>query len=162
MDPDLPRQIKQLLEERNLPPRLLELEVTESVIMAGFEQVKDTLDELDRMGISLSIDDFGTGYSSLSYLKRLPVGKLKIDRSFVIELPADAESRAIAAAVVGLARGLDMRVIAEGVETPAQAEFLRGAGCDEAQGFLYSKPLSPADFAARYVKGCSISEPAAA
>jgi len=154
--------VQRALDDAGLAPRLLELELTESVIMAGFDQVKGLLGDLDRMGLKLSIDDFGTGYSSLSYLKRLPLDKLKIDRSFVIELPADPESRAIAAAVVGLARGLDMRVIAEGVETPAQAEFLRSAGCDEAQGFLYSKPLSPADFAARYVRGCSSSEAAAA
>jgi diguanylate cyclase (GGDEF)-like protein/PAS domain S-box-containing protein len=161
-DPNFVAMVKRAMADFALPPRLLELEVTESVIMGGFEQVKGMLDELDRMGLSLSVDDFGTGYSSLSYLKRLPVDKLKIDRSFVIELPADPDSRAIAAAVVGLARGLDMRVIAEGVETPAQAEFLHGAGCHEAQGYLYAKPLSTADFAARYVKECSSSEAAAA
>ena len=114
-DPNFLAMVKRVLADFALEPRWLELEVTESVIMGGFEQVKGTLEELDRMGLRLSIDDFGTGYSSLSYLKRLPVDKLKIDRSFVIELPGDAESRAIATAVVGLARGLDMRVIAEGV-----------------------------------------------
>ncbi|OFZ87827.1 MAG: hypothetical protein A2W21_14040 [Betaproteobacteria bacterium RBG_16_66_20] len=150
-DPEFINMVKRALADFALPPALLELEVTESVIMAGFEQVKGTFDELGRMGLRLSIDDFGTGYSSLSYLKRLPVDKLKIDRSFVIELPEDAESRAIAEAVVGLARGLDMQVIAEGVETRAQADFLRDSGCQGAQGYLFAKPLSAADFAARYV-----------
>jgi len=161
-DPGLVAIVKRALADFALPPALLELEVTESVIMGGFEKVKDTLDELGRLGLHLSIDDFGTGYSSLSYLKRLPVEKLKIDRSFVIELPGDAESRAIAEAVVGLARGLDMRVIAEGVETTAQADYLRQCGCDEAQGYLYAKPLSAQDFAARYVKEWSTSKAAAA
>jgi diguanylate cyclase (GGDEF)-like protein len=161
-DPGLVALVKHALADYALPPALLELEVTESVIMAGFEQVKTTLDELARLGLHLSIDDFGTGYSSLSYLKRLPVEKLKIDRSFVIELPGDGDSRAIAEAVVGLARGLDMRVIAEGVETTAQADYLRQRGCDEAQGYLYAKPLSAQDFAARYVSGWSSSKAAAA
>ena len=161
-DPGLVALVKHALADYALPPALLELEVTESVIMAGFEQVKATLDELARLGLHLSIDDFGTGYSSLSYLKRLPVEKLKIDRSFVIELPGDGDSRAIAEAVVGLARGLDMRVIAEGVETTAQADYLRQCGCDEAQGYLYAKPLSAPDFAARYVSGWSSSKAAAA
>jgi diguanylate cyclase (GGDEF)-like protein len=161
-DPGFPAAVKRALADFALPPALLELEVTESVIMAGFEQVKLTLEELGRLGLHLSIDDFGTGYSSLSYLKRLPVEKLKIDRSFVIELPADGESKAIVEAVVGLARGLGMRVIAEGVETAGQADCLRQCGCDEAQGFLYSKPLSAPDFAARYVKAWSSSKAAAA
>jgi EAL domain-containing protein (putative c-di-GMP-specific phosphodiesterase class I) len=161
-DPGFPGAVKRALADFALPPALLELEVTESVIMAGFEQVKLTLEELGRLGLHLSIDDFGTGYSSLSYLKRLPVEKLKIDRSFVIELPADGESKAIVEAVVGLARGLGMRVIAEGVETAGQADCLRQCGCDEAQGFLYSKPLSAPDFAARYVKAWSSSKAAAA
>jgi diguanylate cyclase (GGDEF)-like protein len=161
-DPGFVAKVKHALADFALPPALLELEVTESVLMAGFEQVKTTLDELGRLGLPLSIDDFGTGYSSLSYLKRLPVEKLKIDRSFVIELPGDGESRAIAEAVVGLARGLGMRVIAEGVETSAQADYLRQCGCDEAQGYLYAKPLSSQDFAARYVKEWSTSNAAAA
>ena len=134
-----------------LPAALLELEVTESVIIAGFEQVKATLDELSELGLRFSIDDFGTGYSSLAYLKRLPVHKLKIDRSFVMELPDDPNSCAIAEAVVGLAHGLNLQVIAEGVETAQQAEYLRGRGCEEAQGYLFSKPLAAADFAASYV-----------
>ncbi len=126
--------------------------------MAGFEQAKATLDELGRLGVRFSVDDFGTGYSSLSYLKRLPVQKLKIDRSFVTELPGDGDSRAIAEAIVGLARGLDMRVIAEGIDTPAQAEVLRKMGCDEAQGYLYAKPLPAQEFAARYVREWSSSK----
>jgi EAL domain-containing protein (putative c-di-GMP-specific phosphodiesterase class I) len=152
-DPEFIGMVKRALVDFSLPPALLELEVTESVVMAGFENVKGTFDELGSMGVRLSIDDFGTGYSSLSYLKRLPVDKLKIDRSFVMELPANQESRAIAEAVIGLARGLDMRVIAEGVETEAQADYLDHAGCQEGQGYLFARPLSVADFAARFVAG---------
>ena len=143
--------VRRALADYALPPALLELEVTESVIIAGFEQVKATLDELGKLGLRFSIDDFGTGYSSLAYLKRLPVHKLKIDRSFVMELPDDANSRAIAEAIVGLAHGLNLQVIAEGVETAQQEEYLRGRGCEEAQGYLFSKPLAVADFATRYV-----------
>ena len=143
--------VRRALADFALPAALLELELTESVIIAGFEQVKATLDELGKLGLQFSIDDFGTGYSSLAYLKRLPVHKLKIDRSFVMELPGDPNSCAIAEAVVGLAHGLNLRVIAEGVETAQQADYLRGSGCEEAQGYLFSKPLAVPDFAARYV-----------
>jgi diguanylate cyclase (GGDEF)-like protein/PAS domain S-box-containing protein len=150
-DPGFVGAVGRALEESGLAPALLELEVTESVVVAGFEQAKATLDELERIGLRLSIDDFGTGYSSLAYLKRLPVDKLKIDRSFVIELPGDADSRAIAGAVVSLGRSLDMRVIAEGVENEAQAAFLREAGCHEAQGYLFARPLPAAEFEARWL-----------
>ncbi len=150
-EPDFLDSVKRVLEEAQLPAALLELEVTESVLMAGVEQVSATLEALGSLGLQLAIDDFGTGYSSLGYLKRLPVHKLKIDRSFVIELPRDAHSCAIAEAIVGLANGLNLRVIAEGVETEAQAEFLRRSGCHEAQGYLYAAPLGAQDFEARYL-----------
>ena len=143
--------VQRALADSRLPAGLLELEVTESVIIAGLEQVGATLAGLAALGVRISIDDFGTGYSSLSYLKRLPVDKLKIDRSFVTELPDDPESCAIAAAVVGLAHGLELRAIAEGVETERQAKFLHACGCEEAQGYLFSKPLDPGAFQARYL-----------
>jgi diguanylate cyclase (GGDEF)-like protein len=150
-DPAYVGSVQRALADSRLPAALLELEVTESVIMGGFEHVVATLTELGRLGVHLSVDDFGTGYSSLSYLKRLPVDKLKIDRSFVIELPGDAESCAIASAIIGLAHGLGMRVIAEGVEDERQVAFLRDAGCEEGQGYFYDKPLSMVDFEAKYL-----------
>ncbi|HUJ86338.1 MAG TPA: EAL domain-containing protein [Burkholderiales bacterium] len=150
-EPDFLDTVKRVLQEAQLPAALLELEVTESVLMAGVEQVSATLEALGRLGLQLAIDDFGTGYSSLGYLKRLPVHKLKIDRSFVIELPRDPNSCAIAEAIVGMANGLNLRVIAEGVETEPQAEFLRRCGCHEAQGYLYAAPLGAQGFEARYL-----------
>jgi EAL domain-containing protein (putative c-di-GMP-specific phosphodiesterase class I) len=151
-DPAYIGTVQRALADARLPASLLELEVTESVIMGGFDGVVATLNELGRLGVRLSVDDFGTGYSSLSYLKRFPVDKLKIDRSFVIELPDDSESCAIAAAIIGLAHGLGMRVIAEGVEDERQVAWLRDAGCEEGQGHLFAKPLATADFEARYIK----------
>ena len=159
-DPGFVGMVRRALEEFSLPARLLELEITEGVIIAGFDQVKATLDELAGLGLRVSIDDFGTGYSSLSYLKRLPVHKLKIDRSFVIELPGDNNSRAIAEAVVGLARGLGLRVIAEGVETREQADYLKQSGCHEAQGYLFARPLTAADFETRFLSPPSSPAPA--
>ncbi|OFZ84869.1 MAG: hypothetical protein A2W21_09715 [Betaproteobacteria bacterium RBG_16_66_20] len=150
-DPAYVGSVERALADARLPAALLELEVTESVIMGGFEHVVATLEALGRLGIHLSVDDFGTGYSSLSYLKRFPVDKLKIDRSFVIELPGDSESCAIASAIIGLAHGLGMRVIAEGVENERQVAFLRDAGCEEGQGYFYSAPLAAAEFEARYL-----------
>jgi EAL domain-containing protein (putative c-di-GMP-specific phosphodiesterase class I) len=130
-----------VLSDSGLAPECLEIEVTESLMMADVEVALDTMHALKSMGIGLSIDDFGTGYSSLSYLKRFPVDVLKIDRSFVHDLAAGEEDAAMVDAIISLARGLHMRVIAEGVETPAQLAYLREQGCDEVQGFLYSRAL---------------------
>jgi len=138
--------VRQILEETGLPAEKLELEVTEGFIMWQAEGSLDTLRALSQMGITLSIDDFGTGYSSLAYLKRLPIDKLKIDQSFVRDLPADEEDAAITRAVVALSRSLGLHVVAEGVETPSQRDFLRGLGCEQAQGNLFGCPVAPADF----------------
>ena len=116
--------------------------------MQNAEGVISMMAEFQRLGITLSLDDFGTGYSSLSYLKRFPIDTLKIDQSFVRGLPNDTDDTAIAMAIISLARNLGLRVIAEGVETAEQLDFLRSAGCDEIQGYYYSHPLSEDDFVA--------------
>ncbi len=106
------------------------------------------LQALDRMGVRLSVDDFGTGYSSLSYLKRLPVAELKLDKSFVRDLESDADDRALASAVIGIARALELAVVAEGVETEGQRRVLLELGCDAAQGWLIARPMPPAELEA--------------
>jgi EAL domain-containing protein (putative c-di-GMP-specific phosphodiesterase class I) len=130
-----------ILERTGLAARYLELEVTESLLMAQTEDVVATLGDLRRMGIRLAIDDFGTGYSSLNYLKRLPVDKLKIDGSFLKDVPADVSNRSITLAVIALARNMGLTVIAEGVENEAQLAFLREHECDEVQGYHFSRPV---------------------
>lgn len=133
--------VKRILEQTGLPAHYVELEVTESCMMSDPKAVIEVLKKLGDLGIELSVDDFGTGYSSLNYLKRLPIHKLKIDQSFVHDIPHDANNTAIAKAIIALGDALNLTVIAEGVETQEQAEFLSKAGCHEAQGYLYSKPL---------------------
>src|SRR5690349_13441425 len=137
----LVKSISAILNDVGLDPRNLELEVTESMVMHSADEVIRTLWELERMGVQLSVDDFGTGYSSLSYLKRFPVHRLKIDRTFVRDIGADADDTAIVQSVVALGHALKMKVVAEGVETEEQRAFLEASGCDEAQGFHLAKPM---------------------
>ena len=132
------------LKRSALPPHLLELELTESILLQDVENNLDTVRKLKTLGVRLSIDDFGTGYSSLSYLKRFAVDRLKIDRAFVRDISTDPDDAAIVNAVIQLARSLRLGIIAEGVETQAQLAFLREQGCREVQGFLFSRPLAPA------------------
>jgi diguanylate cyclase (GGDEF)-like protein/PAS domain S-box-containing protein len=140
---DFVAKVRSILLETGLPAKHLELEVTESCMMVDPDAVIRDLKLLGAMGIALSIDDFGTGYSSLNYLKKLPIDKLKIDQSFVRDIPHDPNNTAIAKAVIALGHALNLQIIAEGVETIEQADFLRLNGCDLAQGYLYSKPRLP-------------------
>lgn len=141
--PDLPERILQILADTGLAPNTLDLEITESVIMQHPEKFTDIFHQLRSHGIELSIDDFGTGYSSLGYLKQLPINTLKIDRSFVCDIPDDANDEAIAKAIIALSKSMQLKVVAEGVETEEQADFLRSEGCQIGQGYLYSRPLPP-------------------
>lgn len=143
-DPYLVMKFSGILKEAGMPPQRLNIEITESLAMSDIERTIYRLNELAKMGVGVSIDDFGTGYSSLSQLKRLPIQKLKIDRSFVKDIAHDSEDRAIIKAVTAMAHSLSMRVLAEGVETDDQLSSLRTADCDEAQGYLISRAL-PAD-----------------
>jgi diguanylate cyclase (GGDEF)-like protein/PAS domain S-box-containing protein len=138
---NLVARIADALKDSGLEAKYLELEVTESLIMQDFDLAVVIMEELRRLGVQLSIDDFGTGYSSLSALKSYPVARLKIDKSFIDGLPANENDRAVASAVISLGQKLNLRVIAEGVETDAQATFLRNNNCDEMQGYLFSRPL---------------------
>ena len=141
-----------VLAASGLPPGLLELELTESVLVQDADDALQRLHALAHLGLKLSIDDFGTGYSSLAYLKRFPIGKLRIDRSFVQGLPADDSDAGIVRAIVQMAAALGMRVIAEGVETEAQRHFLKAAGCHEFQGFLYAPALDSRSFEQRLLQ----------
>jgi EAL domain-containing protein (putative c-di-GMP-specific phosphodiesterase class I) len=142
--PDIVQTVKAALEETGLPPRCLDLEITETNAMQNAEATISTLRELKALGVRVSIDDFGIGYSSLSYLKRLPIDTLKIDQSFVRDITTDPDDAAIATAVIALAHTLKLRVVAEGVETEEQLAFLTARSCDRMQGYLFSHPL-PAD-----------------
>lgn len=139
----------------NLLPQHLELEITESILAQG-EEVTTALNDLSRYGVRFSIDDFGTGYSSLSYLKRFPIDTLKIDRSFVRDIPRDADDSAIAAAIIAMAHNLGITVVAEGVETQEQLEFLTRHACDAMQGFYFSEPLPPEEFIALLQSGLKV------
>jgi diguanylate cyclase (GGDEF)-like protein len=144
---DLVDTVSRILEQTGLDSRYLELEITESCLMQNTQTTMTMLSEFNRMGVRFAIDDFGTGYSSLAYLKRFPIDTLKIDRSFVCDIGSDPDDAAIVKAIVALAQSLEMRVIAEGVETREQMDFLRAHRCDEIQGYLVSRPLPAEDFA---------------
>ena len=143
MDKKLVGSVAQALQTSGLDAKYLELELTETMIMQNQQQAIATMQELQATGVQLSIDDFGTGYSSLSALKSFPICRLKIDQSFVRDIPGDESDKAIATAVISLGHRLNLKVIAEGVETEAQQSFLRDNGCDEMQGYLFSKPVPP-------------------
>jgi diguanylate cyclase (GGDEF)-like protein/PAS domain S-box-containing protein len=147
---DVVSLVEEALATQDLPPEALELEVTESVVMHNLEGAVATLTRLREMGVRLAMDDFGTGYSSLKYLRQFPLDYLKIDRSFVSRLPDHPQDAAIVSGIIALGRRLGLRVVAEGVESEAQRDFLRGQGCHEMQGFLFSPALDP-DQAARFL-----------
>jgi diguanylate cyclase (GGDEF)-like protein len=146
--PGMIQMVQTTLERHTLIPRCLTLEITESTAMRDADASVVILQQLHEMGVRIAIDDFGTGYSSLLYLKRLPASELKIDRGFVNNLAHDSEDRAIVSAIVALGQTLDLKIVAEGVETAAQQEFLTDMGCDSLQGFLFGKPMPPAQFLA--------------
>jgi EAL domain-containing protein (putative c-di-GMP-specific phosphodiesterase class I) len=141
--PDFVETVAQALAASGLSPSLLELELTESMVMRDLDESARQMDRLRALGVGISIDDFGTGYSSLSYLWRLPIDALKIDRSFLKEIDRDANTIPLVRAIVALAHGLGLRVVAEGIETRQQLEALRDAGCDVFQGFLLGEPAPP-------------------
>nr|WP_199041730.1 GGDEF and EAL domain-containing protein [Dyella sp. ASV24] len=138
--------LKQALDDAQLPPSLIELELTERMVMSAGDQSRALMQGIKDLGVSLALDDFGTGYCSLSYLKYFPIDALKIDRTFVRDIASDADNAAITDAIIAMARGLDMNVVAEGVETTAQAEHLRRAGCSLLQGFLFGTAIPPEEF----------------
>jgi EAL domain-containing protein (putative c-di-GMP-specific phosphodiesterase class I) len=146
-DPELLAEVRAVLDDTGLAPDLLELEVTESSVMHNVERALEVLGALKGMGVRLAIDDFGTGYSSLAQLKRFPIDTLKVDRSFIRELPADTEDKAIAEAIIAMGKTLCLTVVAEGVETPEQKAFLRERACDQMQGYHFSKPIAAEEFA---------------
>ncbi len=146
---DLCERIEKVLEETGLSPQLLELEITES-IMADVTFATEMLERLKKLGVRVSIDDFGTGYSSLYYLKRFPIDKLKIDRSFVSDVLTDRNDAAIVSGISAMARNLNLKVTAEGVESAGQVAFLKELKCQEAQGYFFSRPVPPDQFASLF------------
>lgn len=142
---NLVKQIEDALRLSGFDATDLDFEITETVAMHNAEESIGVMRQLKSLGIGLALDDFGTGYSSLSYLKRFPIDVLKIDKSFVRDIPEDANDLAIVSAIIAMAHALGLRVLAEGVETAPQRDFLRECGCEFAQGFLFSRPLPPSE-----------------
>lgn len=150
--PDLVEQVVTALSEAGLDPQCLELELTESVLMREAQRVIEVLVQLRALGVRLSVDDFGTGYSSLSYLKRMPFDKIKIDKSFIRDLPASEDDAAISRAIIGIAKSMDKMLIAEGVETAEQRDFLLRYGCRQMQGYFFSRPVPATDLESRFLR----------
>lgn len=150
--------VQRVLDETRLSPQYLELELTESILLSNSDITALVLHDLRNMGLKLAIDDFGTGYSSFSYLKQFRVNKLKIDRFFIRDLASDSEDAAITAAIIGMAKSLNLRVIAEGVETESQLSFLREHQCDEIQGYYFSKPITAAEVSEKWLGSLSQHE----
>jgi EAL domain-containing protein (putative c-di-GMP-specific phosphodiesterase class I) len=140
-------KVSGILKEASLDPQSLELELTESVLMKHAESTVSVLKALKNIGVQLAVDDFGTGYSSLSYLRQFPIDSLKVDQSFVHEISSKTEDSVIVSAVISMGNSLNKRVIAEGVETREQLDFLTAAGCEEAQGYYFNRPMVAEQFA---------------
>jgi EAL domain-containing protein (putative c-di-GMP-specific phosphodiesterase class I) len=140
---DLRDVVVRALEDSELAPESLELEITEGTAMFQTDRTIATLTELRELGVRIALDDFGTGHSALSYLRQFPIDRVKIDREFIQEIGTSASNRAIISAIVAMAHGLDLAVTAEGVETEAQVAFLREQQCEEVQGFLFGRPSAP-------------------
>ena len=153
----LPTRVREVLDRHDISPDWLKLEITESLLVRGAENVIPIMNELAALGLGLALDDFGTGYSSLSYLKKFPISTLKIDRSFVIGVPQEENDCAIAQAIVTMGLQLRQEIVAEGVETVEQMQFLRALGCDQLQGFLFSPPKPEAEFVAMLQQGKRLS-----
>jgi EAL domain-containing protein (putative c-di-GMP-specific phosphodiesterase class I) len=149
---DLLETVQAVLDATGIPPCSLVLEITESALMSNLAQVSENMKGLWELGVGLAVDDFGTGYSSLSYLHRYPVNTLKIDRSFVSNMESDQDKETLVRTVIGMAESLNLHVVAEGVETPAQRDSLKNMNCDIVQGFHYSKPVN-AETAGNYLAG---------
>ncbi len=147
--PGFVEAVQSVLAETGLEPRLLELELTEAVLIDESRSVATVLKELKQIGVRLALDDFGTGYSSLTHLKRFPIDALKIDQSFVRELATDGDGASIVTAMIGMGRSLNMLVVAEGVETLQQLEILREHGCPQAQGYYFGRPVPSEQFSRR-------------
>jgi len=147
---DFARSAERALSEHHIASNLLEFELTESTLMSEAEKTVGILRKLKSLGIRISIDDFGTGYSSLAYLRRFPIDTLKIDRAFIRDITSDTEDAAITMAIISMAHSLKLEVIAEGVETTEQLDFLRANGCDQAQGFLLARPMPAAELASLF------------
>jgi len=158
-DPDLLNDINSAIEEYSISPKQLEFEVTESLLATDIKHAISLLKELQALGLTIAIDDFGTGYSSLNYLKQLPLDKLKVDRAFIMDLPDDNDDKQITAAIIAMAHALNLKVVAEGVETKEQMGFLQEMQCEIGQGYLFNKPLSAEDFAASPLAKDSFTPP---
>ncbi len=146
-DDNLIDDIKKALNDSGMAPNLLELEITESMVMHNPARMIAVLAKIKNLGVRLAIDDFGTGYSSLAQIKHFPIDTLKVDRSFIRNIPKDAEDKAITEAIIAMGRTLSLTVVAEGVETIEQMNFLEDHSCDEMQGYYFSKPIVPEQFA---------------
>ena len=143
---DLVDTVRRALADAGVDPKYLEIELTETAVMSDPEESLDILERLSRMGVIVSVDDFGTGYSSMSYLRRFPIDKLKIDRSFIANVMTSVDDASIVRAIISLAHGLRLKVVAEGVENAEQVKFLQDLGCDQYQGFYFSRPVDSAVF----------------
>jgi EAL domain-containing protein (putative c-di-GMP-specific phosphodiesterase class I) len=147
MDENLVEDIRTALKDTGMAPNLLELEITESMVMHNPARLIALLTKIKEIGVRIAIDDFGTGYSSLAQIKNFPIDTLKVDRSFIRDIPQDAENKAITEAIITMGKTLSLVVVAEGVETKEEENFLREQVCDEMQGFYFSKPIEPDRFA---------------